>query len=162
MHLRSSADNTAFNAVTESVLSSEQHGHCGTGAWLAGDCWNSTRGVWPLHRPGFFSLANCTARCEQCQNCNYVSFSQTTKTCSWYQECPRLISVCKQAPTSCFVCKQGCAAADPPKHHRTHIAPLGPVRILAARGSWRREAHQRNVCMLSSSCGFCKGGGHVF
>ena len=65
-------------------------GHCGVTEG-SGVCEIDLQGSWELNSTESSSVSAaqgaCTRRCEQCRNCNYVSFSTSHHDCSWFVAC---------------------------------------------------------------------------
>ena len=49
----------------------------------AGDCARGLAGIWT----GVPTLSDCTARCEGCAQCHYVSHDRLQAECLWYRNC---------------------------------------------------------------------------
>ena len=47
-----------------------------------GDCATGLQGAWPWQ-----GRAACIERCTRCRRCNFVSFSDINRDCSWYHAC---------------------------------------------------------------------------
>ena len=53
-----------------------------------GDCQQGGSGTWVPKEHGITSVADCAGMCERhCPRCQYVSFSQASRACSWFAEC---------------------------------------------------------------------------
>ena len=66
-------------------------GYCSfTTSGSEGDCdgapSSDLKGSWPLSE-GLASLDECARRCSACAKCNYVSFSEAQRDCSWFHRC---------------------------------------------------------------------------
>jgi hypothetical protein len=58
-------------------------GYCAeTADGWAGDCAAGLQGSWGIRR-----WSACVERCERCARCNFVSFSDTNRDCSWHFAC---------------------------------------------------------------------------
>ena len=54
----------------------------------AGDCQGGGSGTWVSKEHGITSVAECAGMCERhCPRCQYVSFSQESRACSWFAGC---------------------------------------------------------------------------
>ena len=56
------------------------------------DCFSNTKGVLPNLPPHAWrswetAATHCLRRCQQCNNCRFISLSLSYKDCSWYEEC---------------------------------------------------------------------------
>lgn len=49
---------------------------------FGGDCRADRSGAWQLD-----TLEQCRQRCAHCEGCNFVSFGDRLRDCSWYREC---------------------------------------------------------------------------
>lgn len=70
----------------------ERAGHCGT-ASLGGSCEHDNNGAWSMANVGSWDALrkNCSARCQMCKRCRYVSYSRHHRDCSWFAECQQLM-----------------------------------------------------------------------
>lgn len=52
-----------------------------------GDCLHGEHGSWDTRAESIGSLEACVARCRRCARCQYVSYSELHRDCSWYHYC---------------------------------------------------------------------------
>ena len=69
----------------------EQQGRLRTQQTFRETCHTTKAGLWGEFELGSMDLENCVARCNECANCAYVSFSWHDLKCHWYRHCRQTV-----------------------------------------------------------------------
>ena len=62
-------------------------GTCSRTWGVPGDCERGALGTWRVGGDDLISIDDCTARCQRCARCAWISFSHAHQQCDWYRAC---------------------------------------------------------------------------